>query len=169
MKKFSLEVERSKTLVELTVSEDEEQLASRDSHPVRAVVKNLPGGSEAEGLSEVIHAKYVIGADGAHSWVRKTLGIAMEGEQTDYVWGVVDTIPVTNFPDIRNRCAIHSDTGSCMIIPREGDKVRLYVQIREGGDKKGEENGRVDRSKWNAERIMEVKHGMSSVDRSDVF
>ena len=56
-----------------------------------------------------------------------------------------------------------------MIIPREGDKVRLYVQIREGGDKKGEENGRVDRSKWNAERIMEVSRGMSSVDRSDAF
>jgi len=159
MRNYSLEVERPKTLVELSVDDDQSDLESGESHPVRAVVTNLPGGEAEggewkEGPSEIVHAKYVIGADGAHSWVRKTLNIAMEGEQTDYVWGVVDTVPVTDFPDIRNRCAIHSDNGSCMIIPREGDMVRLYVQIREGGDKKAE--GRVDRSKWSAERIMEL-------------
>ena len=49
----------------------------------------------------------------------------MDGEQTDYIWGVVDTIPETDFPDIRNRTAIHSDNGSCMVIPREGDTVRF--------------------------------------------
>ncbi|CAF3543193.1 unnamed protein product [Rotaria socialis] len=30
----------------------------------------------------IIHAKYVIGCDGAHSWVRKKLGFNMIGEQT---------------------------------------------------------------------------------------
>ena len=29
-----------------------------------------------------MHAKYVLGADGAHSWVRKRLGFTMDGEQT---------------------------------------------------------------------------------------
>lgn len=53
----------------------------------------------------------------------------MEGEQTDYVWGVVDMIPSTDFPDIRNWSAIHSTNGSCMVIPREEDKVRLYIQL----------------------------------------
>ena len=38
---------------------------------------------------ERIHAKYVIGCDGAHSWTRKQLGSLMEGEQTEYVWGVL--------------------------------------------------------------------------------
>jgi flavin-dependent dehydrogenase len=37
------------------------------------------------GFSETIQAKYVIGADGAHSWTRRNLGITMEGEQTDYI------------------------------------------------------------------------------------
>lgn len=32
--------------------------------------------------AEIVHAKFVVGADGAHSWVRKTLGISMDGEQT---------------------------------------------------------------------------------------
>jgi phenol 2-monooxygenase len=30
----------------------------------------------------IILTKYVIGCDGAHSWVRKKLGITMDGEQT---------------------------------------------------------------------------------------
>lgn len=32
--------------------------------------------------TETIRAKYVIGCDGGHSWVRRTLGIEMVGEQT---------------------------------------------------------------------------------------
>lgn len=38
------------------------------------------------GSTEVVKAKYMIGCDGAHSWVRRQLGLVMEGEQTDYVW-----------------------------------------------------------------------------------
>ena len=53
----------------------------------------------------------------------------MEGEQTEYVWGVVDFTPDTDFPDIRSKCIIHSNNGTCMIIPREGDTVRLYIQL----------------------------------------
>ena len=72
------------------------------------------------GAKEVIHARYVIGCDGAHSWTRKSMGFEMHGEQTDYIWGVLDAVPVTDFPDIRMRCAIHSESsGSVMIIPRE--------------------------------------------------
>lgn len=47
--------------------------------------------------TEVIRAKYMIGCDGAHSWTRRHLGFAMEGEQTDFIWGVLDIIPITNF------------------------------------------------------------------------
>lgn len=49
----------------------------------------------------------------------------MDGEQTDYIWGVVDGIPETDFPDIRNGAVIHSDSGSCMVLPREGDTVKF--------------------------------------------
>lgn len=51
---------------------------------------------------------------------RKQLGFEMQGEQTEFIWGVLDGIPITDFPDIRTRCAIHSeDCGSIMVIPRE--------------------------------------------------
>ena len=47
--------------------------------------------------SETIHAKYVIGCDGARSWTRRTLGYELEGEATDFIWGVMDIIPITDF------------------------------------------------------------------------
>ena len=73
----------------------------------------------------------------------------------DYIWGVVDIIPDTDFPDIRNRTAIHSNNGSCMIIPREGDKVRLYVQLT-GGDVVDPETGRVNKDRVGPHELMQV-------------
>ncbi|KAI5970708.1 hypothetical protein CANMA_000299 [Candida margitis] len=111
---------------------------------------------------ELIKAKYVLGSDGAHSWVRKQLDIEMQGETTDFIWGVIDMVPITNFPDIRSRCAIHSkDCGSMMIIPRENDLCRLYIQLKEvvreegGNDADGTKaKGRIDRSKITPESIV---------------
>ena len=55
--------------------------------------------SGKEGTTEIVHAKYLLGCEGAHSWTRRQLGFKMEGESTDIVWGVVDIIPITNFPE----------------------------------------------------------------------
>lgn len=33
--------------------------------------------------------------------------------------------------DIRYRCAVHSTSGSIMVIPREDKYVRLYIQVTE--------------------------------------
>ena len=75
-------------------------------------------------------ARYLIGCDGAHSWTRRQLGIKMLGDQTNFVWGVLDMIPLTNFPDIRMRCAVHSaNAGSVMVIPQPKGLVRLYIQL----------------------------------------
>ena len=74
---------------------------------------------------------------------------------TDYIWGVIDTVPETNFPDIRNRCVIHSEHGSCMVIPREGDMVRLYIQL---SDKQVVDpaTGRVDKGKVSTDHLLQV-------------
>lgn len=50
---------------------------------------------------EVIRCKYMIGCDGAHSWVREQLGFVMEGDQTESVWGVMDILPITDFRKLR--------------------------------------------------------------------
>lgn len=81
--------------------------------------------------SDIVQAKYVLGTDGAHSWTRKALGLHMEGDRTNKHFGVMDFIPLSNFPDIRISCAIHSSSGSIMTLPREDGLVRFYVQLGE--------------------------------------
>ena len=69
-----------------------------------------------EGTAEIVRTKYMVGCDGAHSWTRRQLGYEMQGEATDYIWGVLgihfylmcflrmnrlltsaDIIPITDF------------------------------------------------------------------------
>ncbi|KAI0175523.1 putative phenol 2-monooxygenase [Hypoxylon sp. FL1284] len=104
------------------------------------------------GTAEIVHAKYAIGCDGARSWTRRALGFELQGEATDFIWGVLDIIPITDFPDIRMRCAIHSaEHGSLMVIPRENKLVRLYIQLKEVAP---DASGRADRSKITPEIIF---------------
>ncbi|KAK6201924.1 hypothetical protein LQW54_009238 [Pestalotiopsis sp. IQ-011] len=100
---------------------------------------------ERPGKGETVHARYVIGCDGARSWTRNTLGFELQGESIDVVWGVMDIIPFTDFPGIRERCMIHSAAnGSLMVIPRENNLVRLYIQLIEV--KPDAATGRADKS-----------------------
>ena len=59
-------------------------------------------------------------------------------------------MPITNFPDVRTKVAIHSATaGSILIIPREDQMVRLYVQLG-----RTEVGTRLDRASISVESIM---------------
>ena len=123
-------------------------LMSADDEDERLVKKVQDRGAD----SEVVHAKYVIGCDGARSWTRRQLGLELQGEATDFIWGVLDIIPITDFPDIRMRCAIHSaESGSLMVIPREKKLVRLYIQLKEVTP---DANGRADKSKITPSTIL---------------
>ena len=54
------------------------------------------------GKAEIVHAKYVLGCDGARSWTRRQLGFELEGDSTDYIWGVMDIIPITDFRKLKD-------------------------------------------------------------------
>ena len=73
---------------------------------------------------------------GPRSSVRKSLNLELVGKSARQLWGVMDMLAVTNFPDIRLKCAIQSaDQGSLLIIPREGGYlVRMYIELDELGD-----------------------------------
>ncbi|KAF2200365.1 hypothetical protein GQ43DRAFT_472785 [Delitschia confertaspora ATCC 74209] len=104
--------------------------ASRVGNPEAHCVKVV---AEREGREEVWEAKYVLGCDGAHSTIRKSLGFTMVGDTSDTVWGVMDVFPQTNFPDIRRKSTLHSPSGNLLIIPREGGSmVRFYIQLPPG-------------------------------------
>ena len=109
-------------LIDLTTTDDPD-------YPVTATFKCL----EADGATEVIRAKYVVGCDGARSAVRQSLGHELKGAAARQLWGVMDVLAVTDFPDIRLKAVIQSaDHGSILIIPREGGYlVRLYIELDE--------------------------------------
>ncbi|KAI0091496.1 FAD binding domain-containing protein [Irpex rosettiformis] len=153
MATIGAKVERPVTPISMHISENSSELADPTKSPVRVVLKHLdaPEGQD----TEIVNAKFVIGADGAHSWVRKTLNITLDGEQTNYIWGVIDILPTTDFPDVRNRCAIHSNNGSLMIIPREGDLIRLYIQLTDT-DVVDPNTGRVDKDRMGPEELLQV-------------
>ncbi|MET4636814.1 FAD-binding monooxygenase [Mycetocola sp. 2940] len=106
-------------------------------YPVTVRLTHTTGALEGEG--RIVHAKYVVGADGARSGVRHAIGCTMAGDQAFHAWGVMDVLAVTDFPDIRTKCAIQSEAGSILHIPREGGYLfRMYVDLGEvAADNKG--------------------------------
>ena len=102
--------------------------------------------------------------DGEHlsEYARFVLSkLSADLEQIGYVWGVIDCVPVSNFPDIRNRCLIHSHSGSMMIIPRERDIVRLYTQLSESDAQEVLNVGRVDLTKWTSSKLIDVSWSLA--------
>ncbi|ALV47150.1 phenol 2-monooxygenase [Arthrobacter alpinus] len=107
-------------------------------YPVAVTLVGTQG--ELAGVERVVHAKYVVGADGAHSAVRESIGARHTSVHANHAWGVMDVLAVTDFPDIRSKCAIQSeDGGNILLIPREGGSLfRMYVDLGEvvaGGDR----------------------------------
>ncbi|WP_221586106.1 FAD-dependent monooxygenase [Microbacterium sp. G2-8] len=84
-----------------------------------------------DGEITTVAARYLVGGDGARSGVRTAIGRSLSGDRADHAWGVMDVLPVTDFPDIRLKNAIQSaGKGSIVTIPREGGNlVRLYVDL----------------------------------------
>ncbi|KAI8940513.1 hypothetical protein NX059_004190 [Plenodomus lindquistii] len=80
--------------------------------------------------------RYIVGCDGAHSKVRKCIpGATPVGSSSEAVWGVLDGVLDTDFPDIWSKVAIQSDAlGSVLMIPRERGLTRLYIELRPGSN-----------------------------------
>jgi 2-polyprenyl-6-methoxyphenol hydroxylase-like FAD-dependent oxidoreductase len=97
--------------------------------PVTAQFERQDDGHEGE--LETIRARYVVGCDGARSNVRQSMGLALKGDSANHVWGVMDVLVNTDFPDIRFKALIQSASeGSIVLIPREGGyMVRIYVEM----------------------------------------
>ena len=104
-------------------------IADTGEHPVTVTLVHSDGPHK--GQTRRVRARYVVGADGAHSRVRGAIGCTPSGDTSNHAWGVMDVLAVTDFPDIRVKCAIQSDAdGSILLIPREGGHmVRFYVDL----------------------------------------
>ncbi|KAM0406624.1 hypothetical protein ACHAPZ_003392 [Fusarium culmorum] len=117
--------------------------------------------SGLEGRIETVQAKYVLGCDGAHSWVRSQIGVKMEGSSKESVWGAMDVVPITDFPGIRRGCFIKSPAGGMLIIPRERGLSRVYVPYYEvDTDNQDTAAERFDRSEVTLAKIKAIAQRM---------
>ncbi|EPS94269.1 FAD/NAD-binding domain-containing protein [Fomitopsis schrenkii] len=134
---------------------DEEYIQSSGVRQVDRA--KLVGTPEAIQESHIIRAKYVLGCDGAHSWVRRAVNISMEGETTDLVWGVIDFTPETDFPSPRAKNVIASPlTGGIAWIPREDNSARVYVRLPTAPDTIAADQTQKSASKDSREKIMQT-------------
>jgi phenol 2-monooxygenase len=102
------------------------EVTDGNAYPVRVTVRR------ASGEERTVRAKYVVGADGARSAVRAALSIPFAGQQAMHAWAVLDALAITDFPDIRTKCAIQTQHGSILHIPREGGYLfRMYIDLGE--------------------------------------
>jgi phenol 2-monooxygenase len=115
----------------LRATEVDVDTSGSSEYPVTVTLEHTTGDTSA------VRAKYVVGCDGARSRIRSAIGRELVGDATDESWGVMDVLAVTDFPDIRVKCAINSAShGNILIIPREGGYlVRLYIELDEIADK----------------------------------
>ncbi|KRA22153.1 phenol 2-monooxygenase [Microbacterium sp. Root61] len=99
-------------------------------YPVEVTVRYTAG--EREGQDRTVRAKYVAGCDGARSGVREAIGRTHVGDFAAHAWGVMDVLVNTDFPDWRTKCAINSEAGNILHIPREGGYLsRMYIDLGE--------------------------------------
>lgn len=97
------------------------------------LVNLVRSAGELAGKKLQVRSKYLVGGDGAHSRVRRSIGCRWDGHSAKHAWGVLDILAVTDFPDIRLLSTIQSsNAGNMMVIPREGGFLfRLYVDLGE--------------------------------------
>lgn len=116
-----IDVKRETTPTSLEI--DYDVIDDHDAYPIRVNIENVPSDpktpsdgidtpnselSESNsddsgyaGMGTTVEAKYILGCDGAHSWLRKQLGLRLEGESYGDTWGVLDIIPLTDFRKLR--------------------------------------------------------------------
>jgi phenol 2-monooxygenase len=113
------------------------EIDEANEYPVAVRLRRVESGEEI-----TVNTKYLVGADGAKSQIRRDIGATRQGKQALHAWGVIDSLAITDFPDWRTKCAIQShDGGSILHIPREGGQLtRMYVDLGEVAE---DDNGHV--------------------------
>lgn len=90
LKSNGVEVDRPWTIADF---ENE----GKGDYPVRVQLKDMNANT-----TETIRAKYLFSGEGARSFVREKLGISIHHlDPISHVWGVMDGVVRTNFPDIK--------------------------------------------------------------------
>ncbi|KAI9284051.1 FAD binding domain-containing protein [Umbelopsis sp. AD052] len=117
IQKFGQEVEFGVRLVDISVPADPEE-------PILCTLKH-----EETGELEHMTCKYLIGADGAHSFVRRSMGITTLGDTPNMVWGIVDAVVKTDFDAINQSNILYTDKGTAVAFHWGNGITRLAMYL----------------------------------------
>ncbi|EXF83450.1 uncharacterized protein N0V96_001292 [Colletotrichum fioriniae] len=97
---------------------------------VTSISEDKNGVVTTTNKGRVIRSKYAVGADGARSTVRNTLGITFTGTKPEMVWAVLDTFIDTSFP-VCSEIITFQLNGQSRVswIPRERGMARFYILL----------------------------------------
>ncbi len=84
-----------------------------------------------------IHSRYLIGADGAHSFVRKYFRIPFEIVKPQIIWAVIDGVIDSDFPKVPEIIVFQAETSDVAWIPREGEALRPGAVVDHGSVRRG--------------------------------
>lgn len=90
-------------------------------YPIRADLKHVKSEEK-----EIVRAKYLFSGEGARSFVRDQLGVKiLHKDPISHVWGVMDGVVQTDFPDIKVRGHGHASWGILLTA-----SVKMYHSFR---------------------------------------
>ncbi|KAH7242661.1 FAD binding domain-containing protein [Fusarium tricinctum] len=90
-----------------------------------------------EGSTEVIRAKFVIGADGSRSWTRSALGFDFLGDdesRDESFGGILDCVATSNFPDVHIQSVVSKNGRGAGFVPREDGLLRIAAPVASRAD-----------------------------------
>lgn len=74
-------------------------------YPVEVSLGHVDGGAK-----EIMRTKYLFGGEGARSFIREQLGVKIyHKDPIAHVWGVMDGVVRTDFPDIKASCLFNME------------------------------------------------------------
>lgn len=85
-------------------------------------------------VAEIVRCKYLVGCDGAHSWVRRTIGLVPEGERSSSFFGAMDVVLDSDLTTLGGINIFQRHGHSVVLLPREADMVRIYVPLGTSGE-----------------------------------
>lgn len=104
LKKHGVEIQRPWTISGFKTDE-----VANPEYPVEVTLEHVDGTAR-----ELVRAKYLFGGEGARSFIRQQLEIPVRHKDPiSHVWGVMDGVVKTDFPDIKVRTASTREKPAC--------------------------------------------------------